>query len=128
MADYTKAIELDARLTDAYIFRGHLYTAMGQDDRAVGDYTKALELEQNPGVYANRADIYRHQRRYQQAIADHNKVVELLPDCGLCYFARGRTHEEYGDKQQAIADYRKALARRDLPSIREALKRLGETP
>jgi hypothetical protein len=53
----------------------------------------------------------------------------VLPNCEYCYFERGLTYEKAGDKQRAIADYRKAITLKDsYRAPRAALERLGEAP
>jgi tetratricopeptide (TPR) repeat protein len=43
--EYTKAIDLDAKLTNAYANRGELYLGTQQTDKGLADLKKALELD-----------------------------------------------------------------------------------
>ena len=45
MPDANKALELDAKDADSYDTRAHIYEVMGQKDKAISDYRKALELD-----------------------------------------------------------------------------------
>ena len=57
--DYSKALELNPRLAEAYSNRGITYDTKGQYDKAITDYSKAIEL--NPGLaqaYNNRGLTY----------------------------------------------------------------------
>lgn len=41
---YNRAIELNDKLAEAYMYRGVLYQAMGQNDLALADHARLLEL------------------------------------------------------------------------------------
>ena len=43
--DYTKTLELNPEYTDVYINRGVAYSERKEYDRAIADYTKAIELD-----------------------------------------------------------------------------------
>ncbi|MDA8014944.1 MAG: tetratricopeptide repeat protein [Gammaproteobacteria bacterium] len=114
----TQAVDLadqDASIPDylkasLYNNRGVAYGHTGAYDRAVNDYTKALEL--NPKLflaYTNRGDAYSNKRDYDRAIADHNKALEIQPDYAPAYLNRGNAYCGKTDLDRAIADYTKAL-------------------
>ena len=44
IANYTKAIDINARDAVAYNNRGIAYRAKGDNDSAIADYTKAIEI------------------------------------------------------------------------------------
>lgn len=112
-----------------YFRRGEIFYAMGQPERALADFTKAIELSATPETYGMRAYYYRQIGQYERAIADYDKTIELLPTCESCYFNRGVAYEKAGDKQRAIADFRQALALKEsYHPARAALERLGEAP
>jgi tetratricopeptide (TPR) repeat protein len=45
LADFDKALSLDAELTGAYADRGRAYELKGERDQAIADYRKALSLK-----------------------------------------------------------------------------------
>ena len=45
IAEYSRAIEIDPRLIDAYHNRGVSYERRGDRDRAVSDYRMALQID-----------------------------------------------------------------------------------
>lgn len=99
IADFTEAIRLNAKQTDAYFLRGRVYFAGKKNyDRAIDDFTEAIRRNvqfQGVSPYQFRANAY----------------------------------EIKGDKERAIADYRKALSinRSDWVS-KDGLVRLGAVP
>ena len=59
LADYDRAIELDAANTWAFLGRGDTYQAMGRYDQALADYDRAIELDATfSGAIANRGATY----------------------------------------------------------------------
>ena len=57
------------------------------------------------------------------------KAIAIDPNYATAYFHRGVAYYEKGDKEQAIADYRKALEIEPSDQdAKEGLKRLGVTP
>jgi tetratricopeptide (TPR) repeat protein len=129
LADLDKAVALSPDDIANYFRRGEIRYAAGQHEQALADFTKAIELKPTPETYGMRAYYYGQLGQYERAVADYGKMIELLPNCETCYFNRGAAYEKAGDKQQAIADFRKALALKDsYRAPRAALERLGEKP
>ena len=51
---------------------------------AVGDFTKAIELNpNNVEVYIVRGGIYDLLQKYDESIQDLEKAIELNPDCEI---------------------------------------------
>ncbi len=64
-----------------------------------------------------------------RAIADFDKAIALRSHFASAYVNRGAAYENKGDKEQAIADFRKALKNNPADQkAKEGLKRLGVTP
>jgi tetratricopeptide (TPR) repeat protein len=64
LADYDRAIELDATNTWAFLGRGETYRAMQRYDQALADYDRAIELDAtNAGAIASRGETYRAMER-----------------------------------------------------------------
>ena len=61
--------------------------------------------------YDNRGVAYANKGLYDQAIADYNQAISLLPKTfPLAYFNRGNAYYEQGLDDQAIIDYTKAIS------------------
>jgi tetratricopeptide (TPR) repeat protein len=84
-----KAIKLRPDFTDAYMVRGLAYADLGQQERAVEDFTKAIRLKPNAILYNLRGLAYGNQGQYQLAITDYNEAIRLQPDFADAYFRRG---------------------------------------
>ena len=68
-------------LTIAYHRRGVAYARQKDYDRAIADYTKAIELEpRNPSAYNDRGIAYTSKGDYERAIVDVTRAVELAAE------------------------------------------------
>ena len=60
-------------------------------------------------AYGNRGNAYRDLKRYNEAIVDYNKVMELDPKDALAYKNRGLAYYSLKRYDEAIADCNKAI-------------------
>src|ERR1700692_2877767 len=61
--------------------------------------------------YDNRGVAYEKQGLYDQAIADYNQAISLLPKTfPIAYFNRGSAYNNQGLDDQAIIDYTTAIS------------------
>jgi len=80
------AAEAPSMDAEAYYNRGVSYGKKGEYDRAIADFTKALEI--NPRLaqaYYNRGVAYERKGEYDQAIADYTNALELSPSNDAYY-------------------------------------------
>ena len=101
-----KPIELKPDLAEAYNNRGTAYKKKGDNDRAIKDYNKAIELkpESCRTLYINRGEAYADKGEYDRAIADHNKGIALNSDLAVAYYNRGTTCLQLGEWESARSD------------------------
>jgi tetratricopeptide (TPR) repeat protein len=110
ISDFTKAIEIDPKNTDAYNNRGNARYALGDKPGAIADYSKAIEI--NPkyaAAYNNRGNARYALGDKPGAIADYNRAIKIDPKYALAYANRGNARYALGDKPGAIADYNRAI-------------------
>ncbi len=61
-----------------YNNRGAVYWEKGQYDRAISDFTKAIEIDTRYAkAYNNRGIVYRLQGQYDRAISDFTRAIEI---------------------------------------------------
>jgi len=98
-------------LSSLYSYRGYIFLAIkGNEDRAIVDYSKAIELDPKyADAYYNRGIAYKRKGNLDQAIADYSKAIELDPKLATAYNNRGIAYRAKGNLDQAIADYTKAI-------------------
>jgi len=81
----------------AYVLRGRHYINQSDDQRAIADLTKAIELDSKFGdAYYLRGRSYFAQKDYDRAIVDETKAIELDPKRSSAYWFRGKAYSVKG--------------------------------
>jgi TolB-like protein len=115
IAGYERAIQLNPNDATAHHWLANqALAAAGQAEREIAEMKRALELDPlSLIINANLGQAYLHARRYDEAIAQLRKTVDM--DGGF-YYARytlGTALELKGSNPEAIAEYQKAIALSD---------------
>ena len=107
--DFSRAIEVNPTMRDAYKFRGSLYAQAGQMDLALADLNKYVTMDSADVVtWNNIAMIYMRKQQLPQAIEAFTKTIQLKPDAVVSYQNRARVYEMMGNIEMMQADLRKA--------------------
>jgi tetratricopeptide (TPR) repeat protein len=118
---FSKAIELNPKLAEAFVFRGTTYLVLLKHREALDDFNKAIELiETLPSkegislVYSLRAMGHAKIKNYEKAINDSNRAIRLCPSSdgsglSFAYVSRGYSYAMSGKNQEALLDFDKAL-------------------
>ncbi|HYA87229.1 MAG TPA: tetratricopeptide repeat protein [Nitrospirota bacterium] len=109
---WTYAIEKEPdKAAVAFKNRGLYFHERGQFDRAIEDYSKAIDLDPLfVGAYNNRGLDFVRTGQLSEAFLDFNKAVTLNPDYYAAYVNRGLAFDKAGQLERAIVDYDKAIA------------------
>jgi tetratricopeptide (TPR) repeat protein len=103
--------ESTANMAAAYNKRGEAYHENFEDEHAVADYTKAIEIRSDYAeAYSNRCAAEDNQGLHDQAIADCTKAITLKPDYAEAYNNRGKAYNFKNLHDQTIADCSQAIA------------------
>ena len=119
----TKAAELSEEtqaaspeeLMDVYKALGRAYFSRDRVDEAIAAWGKIPELDpENIFSRIELADLFREQELYDQAIAQHEAIIQLKTEdpYRICLSRReiGNIHEAKGDYEDAIQSYDTAMA------------------
>jgi tetratricopeptide (TPR) repeat protein len=131
LADYTAAISIDPTNNVAYYNRGDAWYRKGKLSQAIEDFSNALRL--NPSfsqARMARAVVFLATKDFAHALADTDEMVSLDPHSALASETRAYVLKSMGRRDEAIAEYRKALelasnSRQLRVEIESALKELG---
>jgi tetratricopeptide (TPR) repeat protein len=77
---YNKAIELDGVNGAYYGNRGAAWHDLDENEKALADYNKAIELGETFARYCNRGRLFEKMKNYPKAIADYEKARTLDPN------------------------------------------------
>ena len=113
-AEETQAAPLE-ELTAIYKALGRSYFRRDRVDEAITAWTKIAELDpENIFTRIELSDLLREQELYQEAIAQHEAIIQFKADdpYRVCLSRReiGNIHEAKGDYETAIQSYDSALA------------------
>lgn len=77
---------------------------------ALEDYSKAIEKEENPSIYSERAVVLYYLKRKEDSLKDMNYAAQLEPENPYRYSSRAYIKDSMGDIEGAIEDYERAIA------------------
>jgi tetratricopeptide (TPR) repeat protein len=94
----------------AYYNRGFGSWQQGQWQKALADYSKAIEINSEWALaYNSRGIVYENIGQWEKAIADYSKAIENDPKYGYAYNNRGIVYCKLGQWDKAIVDCSKAI-------------------
>ena len=105
IADYDRAIQLDANFDAAYVNRGRAYAAKTNHNRAIADYDRAIEIRASAPVHTFRGDAYLATRNHERALIDYDRAIQLDPTFAAAYNGRGNVYFAKDEFDRAIGDY-----------------------
>jgi tetratricopeptide (TPR) repeat protein len=108
-----------------YDNRGVMKKILGQEDAALADYNKAIEIDDRlADTYINRGAILIAQKKYEAALDDINKALAMgVEQPHIGYYDRGLAEHMLGRYQEAYFDYKRALELRpDFQLAQDMLK------
>ncbi|KAI8083259.1 uncharacterized protein B0P05DRAFT_536717 [Gilbertella persicaria] len=84
----------------------------GQLDEAYEAYTAALEIDSsnnhmNARLYSNRAAVLQKQKKFEEALLDCDKAIQLDEEFYKAYSRRAGCYMETEQYEEAVRDYRK---------------------
>jgi len=81
LADYSRAIELDPRKTEAYVNRANVHRDLKQYEQALAGYATAEALDPaHLNIYRNRGWLYQKLGQTQRAREDYERGLKLEPN------------------------------------------------
>ena len=101
-ADYHSAMVIIPDLPEAYVGRGNIYFLADKMDRAIEDYSRALELNISRSyvAYLNRGMAYEKLGRYDVAETDYRQALAAQPDWELAMKKLNRVLAKQAVKQR----------------------------
>jgi tetratricopeptide (TPR) repeat protein len=102
--------ERPASLYAALTNRGISYYDKRDYDRAIADYTAAIQLNLNESTaFNNRGNTYKAKGDLDRAIADFSRAIRINPRSAVAYFNRGIAYSLLRDVDRALVDLNEAI-------------------
>jgi tetratricopeptide (TPR) repeat protein len=116
-----RAIQLDASSLAAWTVRGNCQKSIGQFENALASYKKANQIQPAVEAYLNAGLIFAQINKPAEAIDSFTAAIKLAPNQARLRVTRGDAFQGLGKIQEAVADYKAALAL--TPADGETLKK-----
>lgn len=113
LENYTKALGLDAKLTELFTPIGVLYYEKGDMAQADIYLTKALALPtsaDNAETQLFLGLVRYKQDKIEESLAAFQRSIAIDPESAEAHYYLGETLDKVGKTNEAIAEYNKALA------------------
>ncbi|MGQ0456649.1 MAG: tetratricopeptide repeat protein [Hyphomicrobium sp.] len=105
LADYDKAIALDARQAAYFKERAQLHGLMNALEKQLADHDTVIALDPNNAEsYAKRAAVFSVRRMFDKSVADWTKAIKLDPQTHLYLCDRADDYASLGDAKREEAD------------------------
>jgi tetratricopeptide (TPR) repeat protein len=118
--NYTAAIEAKPEAT-VYQKRAKAYAAEGKHQEAINDFHQVLDRDQNSAEAWTGLGISSTETKdYSVAEAAFRKALQLDPNYAEAYYWRARMSQAQGEKENAIADFKRFAEKSSDPKLKEA--------
>ena len=105
-----KAIALDSRVAPAWSLLGNCYFRIGDYERAVAHYKKAIELNPQNDLYLyDLALALERQNRVSEAVPLLERASQLNPNQGISRYLLGKLYEKLDRRSEAIRELEASL-------------------
>ncbi|MDJ0672705.1 MAG: tetratricopeptide repeat-containing serine protease family protein, partial [Microcystis sp. M53598_WE2] len=104
-----QAISLVPNNPNYYNEKWAVLSELKRYDEGLAAITQAIDLAPRAAWYVNRGILYRRQQKYELALDDYNKAIELNPNHANAYNNRGNLYYDLQKYDLALADYDKAI-------------------
>ncbi len=118
ITEFQRAIELNPNYATAHHWYRDPLTAVAQYDDAIAEVKQALKLDPlSLIINTTLGDTYYYARRYDEAVEQLRTTIEMDPGFYSAHESLGQALELKGALEAAIAEYQKARALNDDPSV-----------
>ena len=124
LADFDRSLQIkEYALT--YYNRGALHDEKGDNDGAISDYSRAIELSPTYAeAFNNRGLSFQKKGSFDLALQDFAKAISINQKDGVYYFNRANIYSKKSNYSLAVEDYTRAVV--IFPFWAEAFRRRAE--
>lgn len=92
------------------VVRGDWLYRKGRNEDALDAYSAALRFGERAPYHGELGDVYKRMERYEEAVAEYSRALELWPQNPYYLRKRGDVYRKMGRTSDAESDYDLALA------------------
>ncbi len=93
-----------------YNNRGLAYFDQEEHDKAIADFSRAIELKRDYAEgYNNRGLVYHKKGEYDKAVSDYSEAIIINPECLKAHLNRGQLYSANKEYEKAIFDFKRAI-------------------
>ncbi len=104
-----QAISLFPNSPKSYIIKRLVLDSLERYDEGLAAINQAINLAPRAWLYLTRAMYYQSPKKYDLALDDHNKAIELNPNYAMAYSVRALHYSSQQKYDLALDDYNKAI-------------------
>jgi eukaryotic-like serine/threonine-protein kinase len=109
-ADFKKALELNPKYPTAHQWYASYLVQMGKFDKAKQEIEQAQQLDPLSPIINSNAGLYSYfEHRYDDAILQYRKTLEIDPDFWVAHHYLGLAYAKKGMADEAIRELRNSL-------------------
>jgi tetratricopeptide (TPR) repeat protein len=106
---WTGVIDQNQTVQNAYYNRGNIFMNENKNQRAIADFSKAIELNpKNTEAYISLGTAFYYQNKYDEAIRNYTLAIEIKDDEAIAFYLRGWAQLSAGNKDAACEDVNQA--------------------
>jgi tetratricopeptide (TPR) repeat protein len=109
ISDYSNSIRINPKVDSRYFSRGQVYNLLGETQKAITDLNEFVKLTGTAAAYIYRGRLFTDLKRYDLAIADYNKALEIDPKGISAITYRAILYNNTQQFDLAMADIDKAI-------------------
>lgn len=103
--DLSSAIQLYPNDTRIFLARGNIYHDLGEQEKAIADFDRIIELDPTSIEAYNRAMAYTSLGNWEQASLNFNRAIEIDPENALIYMHRGNFYHAQNENVLAYCRF-----------------------
>ena len=104
------AIKVSKSNWESFALRGSIYYDLNQEDEALADFNRALELNPKaPFIHSNKAQILLNKGKNRDALKEINTEIELGNNAHTVYNIKGQIHESLQELDEARNCYKNII-------------------
>ncbi|WP_045356369.1 trypsin-like peptidase domain-containing protein, partial [Microcystis aeruginosa] len=104
-----QAISLVPNNPNHYNEKSSVLSRLKRYDEGLAAINQAINLAPRAAWYLNRGNLYSDLQKYELALSDYNKAIDINPNYAGAYNNRGILYKDLQKYELALSDYNKAI-------------------